>query len=354
VRHLVDGTVLVEEAGGLHRNLRVLSSTGASYFLKQSRDRSTRGDRHIPVEAELYRRVSRDDWLATLRPFVPACHHYDHERDLLVLDLVADGRGVYDLVGEDDPLALPPIGEQLAAVLAALHAALLPPDAALEGSVFRARGRPWVLDIARPVPEALWDLAPAQLQLLRLLQRDQALAAQLADLRAGWTDSNLIHGDIKWSNILAGVEPESKAPARLTLVDWELARIGDPAWDVGSVFHSYLAHCVAAAPREDATAEDAANAFAGALPAMQVETRRFWEAYARHSGLTASNAARLLDRATRYCGARLLQSTYEWCQTETAIPRPAAGILQLALNLLDRPAAGQAIVLGLTAPGSLT
>lgn len=176
------------------------------------------------------------------------------------------------------------LADALAAPLAAMHRATRwmardgPPDPAL------APDAPWGLKLmdGDAAPE-LWA-HPACGALLAQAAADEALVAGLRTARARWRSLCLIHADLKHDNLLV-----EEANARLTVrvVDWEMARVGDPAWDVAAI----AARLPVA--RADAPWPDDDLAAAAALIAR----------YAAASGL---KAAGLAERLIRYTGALML------------------------------------------------
>jgi aminoglycoside phosphotransferase (APT) family kinase protein len=70
----------------------------------------------------------------------------------------------------------------------------------------------------------------------------QSAAPQLDELRTGWRHEALIHFDLSGDNVLLG-DSSSGEPA-VRLIDWELAGLGDPMYDVGSVLSQMLTHAL--------------------------------------------------------------------------------------------------------------
>lgn len=91
---------------------------------------------------------------------------------------------------------------------------------------------PWALRLmdGDAAPE-LWA-APVLHGLLREAAADAGLVAGLRAARAAWRPIALIHADLKHDNVL--VETASGA-ARVRVLDWEMARVGDPAWDLAGL-----------------------------------------------------------------------------------------------------------------------
>ena len=344
VRHVVQGALQIGEVVYRNRSFRVVTTGGPSYFVKQL----VPGEYSAPpLEAALYSRFDAQPPWNRMRAFVPALRLYDAARSVLVLELAAPAAqapGV-DAPGADDDF--PRIGEAWARALAACHDII----AALDGPAdwaFLPSEPAWSLDVTRPVPDALQDMSAGQLHLLRALQAEPDVDGLLDRLRGLWRATSLIHGDVKWSNVLIHIAAAGDGPPRTLLVDWEMASLGDPAWDVGAVLHSYLAHAIVSVPtEEDITPAAAAAAFEAALPAIHPEVRTFWRTYTREAGVVGRPAALFLDKCTGYCAARLLHTAYEWSQQEAEAPRRALAALQIGLNLLRQPEAGRVALLGL-------
>ena len=132
-----------------------------------------------------------------------------------------------------------------------------------------------------------------------------------------------------------------------------MAQLGDPAWDVGAAMHAFIAEAVLGLELADGSSPEAAAELLGSLiPTLQPAHREFWSGYRAAARLTDAEAEAFLRRLPLHVAARLLKSAYEWSQAEAQMPRTAAAVLQLALNMLRRPAAAREVVLGLgsTAP----
>lgn len=115
----------------------------------------------------------------------------------------------------DDPLEL---GQCVAVSLARLHTA-----------------RP---ARAERAADALGHSAVPALLLPRLVapaDRHPATAASLRFLAGCWRAGVPIHGDVKWEHVRCDG----------ALIDWELAGVGDPAWDLASLLHEL---CIGEAP----------------------------------------------------------------------------------------------------------
>jgi hypothetical protein len=343
-RTLVEGDVRVEDIPGRNHNFRVTSALGPSYFLKQAPPDEWE-DPRLGVEAELYRCTLQDESWSQLQPFLPRFCSYDAEQAVLATELEARVASVLEPSSEHGVLGLARVSGFMAHALATCHRVGSTLSAC--NVEFLPSYVPGILEVTRPHPSALQFLSPAQMQIIRVLQGQPDVTTALDKIRVGWTEACLIHGDIKWSNVLIRTDGGSGPPRGVMLTDWELAQLGDPAWDLGSVFHSYLTHAVlSAAVPDDASPRSAAEIVGAALSSFHGELGTFWDIYSGLAGDLHQDDGELLSRSVLCCIFRLIQSSYEWSQEESSITGHAAAILQLALNMLARPDDARRVVLG--------
>jgi aminoglycoside phosphotransferase (APT) family kinase protein len=156
-------------------------------------------------------------------------------------------------------------------------------------------------------------------------------------MREQWDPETLIHGDFKWSNLAGG-----------RLLDWELAQWGDPAWDVGGAMHGMVVEDLLALELPGEGGPERLFEMLGEMLARRREDHRaFWSGYVAERGLPPARTAALQGRIPAATGLRLIKTAYEWCQAETRMPRRAAAILQLGINMVVRPEQAMRFVLGL-------
>ena len=348
---LVRHGLQIEEVPGRNRNFRVLGGPGQTFFLKQAPRGEIGTNGPLAVEASLYDWVATDASAAGLRPLFPRRRHYDPERSILILDLVAEAARPNVLEDEASPEYLAASRRLVATGLAECHALPIRLEGAVRAGLPEAA--PWVFDLGRPTPASLRELAPAQLSVIQAVQSHPDAVAALDRLRDEWRPTRLIHGDFKWNNVL--VQQDSAGiPVRVLLLDWELAQLGDPAWDVGAALHSFLTEAVLGLELTDGTSPEVAAELLGTvIPKLRSVHRDFCTDYLAAARLTDAEARALLDRLPGHVATRLLKSAYEWSQAEAQMPRSAAAILQLGINMLLGPDAAREVVLGLGGSGSV-
>ncbi|HEX2205864.1 MAG TPA: phosphotransferase, partial [Longimicrobium sp.] len=202
-------------------------------------------------------------------------------------------------------------------------------------SVF-PRGVPWILDVVRHNPGHVGPVGPAAREYLDIVTAQPALAAALDAARDGWRRDALVHGDMKWENVLVLPAAEGGGP-ELRIVDWELGDFGDACWDVGSLFQSYLSCWVLSIADPHAGAAALPGQARFPLERMQPAMAAFWESYVRTRGADPREAAELLRRSMAYAAARMLQTAWEHAVAAPALAPNVLHLLQVGMNVLTRP-----------------
>ncbi len=172
-----------------------------------------------------------------------------------MLDLVTEATHPHGLEGEASPEYLAALRRLVATALAECHLLPVPRDA--EIAALLPAPAPWVFDLSRPAPASLRELAPAQLRVIQAVQSQPGAVAALDRLRDEWRPTRLVHGDFKWSNVLVQQDAVG-LPVRVLLLDWEMAQLGDPAWDVGAAMHAFIAEAVLGLELADGSSPEAA------------------------------------------------------------------------------------------------
>jgi aminoglycoside phosphotransferase (APT) family kinase protein len=153
---------------------------------------------------------------------------------------------------------------------------------------------------------------------------------------------------MKWDNCLVSWPGGEAEPPRMVFVDWELADVGDPCWDVGALIQAYLAAWITSVPQAPGVPlRQLAQTASAPLDRFQPAIGALWHRYATDRGLDADSRARTLDRCVRAAGARMIQTAYESLTEADSVAPHVSLLLQVSLNILTRPgeAAGQLLAL---------
>jgi len=293
--------VRVRDLSRRNHNLAVEIDGRTLWLVKQIQHDTPEVVASLAREAQCYRAAEGDGPLSALRPLMPHCAHFDSIHSILVIGFL-DGPNAaeaHDRVG----LFEARVAEELGRVVRKLHGAIPLDSCHLDSP----RDLPWVL---RPLDDG-WRVS-ARSRFLALFHAQTTVACALEELRASWQRNTLIHGDARPENFVLCRPFEAK------LVDWELADRGDAAWDCANVMQYYWSQWASIA----GPTPEAWDALAGAL-------QSFWTAYS--DGSRGS-----FGRATRFTGARLIQTAYEQFASAGAWTPPVERVAHLACLLLTK------------------
>jgi aminoglycoside phosphotransferase (APT) family kinase protein len=341
-RAVVDGGLRVEDASRMNRVFVVTADRERRYVLKLSGDAEHAG---VAREAAVLERLLTVG--GRLASCLPPLVAYDTTEAVLILESAPDvrdltrqhARGRYSCA----------LAREAGRALALLHA-LTP--AALDGLAL-AELPDWSAQVHRPDLNTTRTLSAAAVELTTLLQGLEDLCGELDELHAEWREESVIHGDIRWDNCLAVRGAGSKRWSRLQLIDWELCRAGDPAFDVGAFFGEYLRAWLQSIPIADP--RDPSRLLAHArqpLRRMRPALRAFWDAYATQRGTSAGELSATLRRATRFTAVRLLTAALDQAQSLAELRAGVLHLLPLSRNILQRPEDASTHLLGLGTTGA--
>ena len=210
--------------------------------------------------------------------------------------------------------------------------------------------RPHGLHLHRPTVPSLRDMSGAAIEFVKLIQSAPDVCELIDDVASQWRSDRLIHGDIKAANCLVIRDARGRGTS-VQLVDWENSGVGDPAWDVGSVMGDHLSSWLMSIPATGAEQLAQIPELARVpLTRIRPALRAFWRAYTRDLDVRAAD--RLLVRASRYAGIRLLQSASEQTQFATSLTPHTLFQAQVAVNTLRRPGEAAVRLLGLSMQGA--
>jgi len=333
-RRIVDGDILVLNASRRNLNFKVVSERSPGYLIKQGV-----GADKIPTvarEAAVYQFFGSHPLFQPLSSFLPHCYSYDPEECTLVLELVEESQSLaeYHRRHRGFPIRH---GSALGEALGTLHRLTGAAAQTRCGGQFPGRATQF-LQLHQPNLGTFVRMSGATVELIRIVQHSADLCRLLEELRGEWREEAVIHGDLRWDNCHVARLPSGGPRVGIKLVDWEMAGVGDPCWDIGTVFSEHLKFWLLSTPMTRETLpEEFVRLTRFPLQEMQPAMRAFWRSYVHYKELDESQEGEWLLKSVRYAAARLILSAYEDMQTATRVTPHAIYLLQLSLNLLKRP-----------------
>jgi hypothetical protein len=338
---VVDGDFMVRDQNSRNRNLKVIRKNSPGFFIKQIGQRTPEYMQSMEREATCYRLAKQHPGFRSLHSLLPEFHYFDPANYILILELLPNGEslwGYHQRVGKF-PLEM---GKLQGEKLGVYHSRIKLNGNTSELKPF-PRQIPWILSVHETNPSYQSQLGGGNSQLIDILWQYSEFPSALAAIKADWKYSALIHGDIKWENMMVCRKSE-EAPLELKIIDWEIADIGDECWDVGGVLQAYLSFWIFSLPLTEATGPTTSPFDTeGIKPAMAA----FWTSYAAARNLTQNTSRQMLVRCMSCAAARIIQTAYESTLMAPQLSKHALCKLQMSMNILRDPSGAVGDLMGL-------
>jgi thiamine kinase-like enzyme len=329
VNQLVDGNFRVDTSDSRNKNFIINKDFDNAYFIKHVRQFDGEKTSTLRTEATCYWLANNDDHYVTLKSFLPAYYTFDYINYILVLGYEKENISLYDFY-QQKGIAFDSIADKLGVLLSSYHKEQST-GVENEAKKFFKRQKPWVFslgDAERFVKSPTNQ--KAQQQVIKLVLENKQYNQLIRGLEEQWVYTSLIHNDIKFQNLLINSHYNEGNDPAIKLIDWELADIGDPCWDVAALFQSYLTLWVMYE-----TANKQGQDFS--LSRVQPFIRAFWHAYVQGIGMDKSVADEQLLKSIHFCALKLIHSSLETTTGAENLSPYGAKLLQLSFNILRSP-----------------
>lgn len=330
-KSIVDGNIQIFDISRKNRNIKISLKIGHSFFLKQANPYDRNNGTSIKRESLLYAMMQNENEFKSLANFAPRIHDYDGEKNIMITEFVQGHSWNQYILRQTKMNIEKDLVVALGRMISTFHNAF---EKIMANEKLRFLPKMFSFPnlMIHPGPEVFTDLSPANLELLKLIQKDPKAFAVLEELFAHWASETLIHGDIKFDNIIINTNRKTN---KSIITDWESANIGDPAWDIGSIFQEFIRSWLYSLPLTGTeTAQELLNLSKESFQNMQSTMRYFWNEYTENIHKNTKFTNDLLIKSTKYCAARLIQSAYEMLHSQSQLNNISVYMVQIALNIL--------------------
>ena len=324
---IVSNDVSVVAEPRRNRNFRV-EVADSGYFIKHPEKLSAGSLQSTANEAKFLLYAASID--GTAARFLPTLVLEDSELHLTVLELLPRHQTLWAYF---ETFQYPQFPIRLCAnvgrALGELHAVLANVGPSHAPPAWLKSTPPWVGHIHMPAISMLSSLTPGAEEVISIVQKSDVMGAALDQIPKLWKPHSIIHGDIKADNIL--LEPDCD----FRFVDWEMAQLGDPAWDVaGFIQELVMVWLMQFARMPSADVQTALDEAKLPWAVVRLAIQRFWRAYLEYAGVAASQRKGVATTVTHYVAARMIQTAYEATMSRWPMSAPVVLCMQICDNIL--------------------
>jgi phosphotransferase family enzyme len=343
---VIDGDCSVIEAGRRNRNFKLVREQGPGLFIKQVSNASNpEAVATLQREAAFYKVARSRPAYAPLARLAPKFVDYDPSHCSLIVELMprAENLNEYHHRVEAFP---DQVGNMIGRGLGWYHsqaARIL--SEPVDDAIF-PRQIPWILNLDPNTLYPLTHFAAIGSVMIAAMRQHPVLLQSLLTFRYEWLFDSVIHGDMKWDNLLI-FRPNEDGDPDFSIVDWEMVDLGDASWDVGSIFASYLIYwlltmSINPVPQSPSDRPPTSDTLRRTRPALGA----FWRTYAAARALSVEATGQYLMRCMHFCAARLVLAAFEYLYSASQMTPQILHMLQVSENIFLDPRKAASDLLG--------
>lgn len=319
---IINGSYCAAQSKTRNITFNVTRSSGKNLFVKQLTQFDAQNNYILQKDATCLWLIKNEPAYAALSQYVPEYFGYDTTNQVLITEYLPDSSNLEMHLRLADG-NLDYFIEPLVDILTALHIPLTEALQNVPSMRFFQKQIPWTMNLGMPNSGS----QPGNSPVMQTVMANPDYQAMLKDARNQYEFTSLIHGDIKWMNFLVH---GAKGQEQLSIIDWEIADIGDPMWDVAGIFMSMLMLAVAESPYQPKDmSQFPINEPIKALTPCWPHMAKFWRLYTAKNKASIKNVQTSLEKALHYTGARLIQTAVEYNMHVTEL-NPNSNRLMLA------------------------
>jgi thiamine kinase-like enzyme len=326
---VIKGHFMVHPVNTRNTILKIIVKPENSLFVKQM-EKDMIADGLFRREINAYTLLKNNTEFSSIAAHVPKLLDHDEDHNIMVTELLYNAKNLYEhyMLTKNFDLNL---ARGQAAILSACHVVT---DAQTDTSMF-PKALPWVLQLDQYNADQFFVNNEASTSIIQLIKENYVLQNTLINLAVSWNYTHFIHGDIKWINFMA-IPNESGFTQKL--IDWELADIGDPMWDVAGLMQSYISVWL--------LGFDNNNPAGYQLPEYmqpydikntQSSAQAFLYEYMAIQNYPQSSYSAILIRMIQLTAARIIQTSLEGITYNSKIEANSMRCIQLAFNIMNDP-----------------
>ncbi|RZJ53727.1 MAG: hypothetical protein EOO44_07535 [Flavobacterium sp.] len=328
---VVKGHFMVHPVKTRNNILKIIIKPENSLFAKQMEKDPVSNNLFIR-EISAYNFFKSNSEFSAIASIVPQLLDYDDDHNIMVTELLYNSKNLYEYYALTKNFDLN-LARGQAAILSAYH---IIPDKKTDTGMF-PKMLPWILQLDQYNADQFFVNNEASTSIISLIKENHVLQTTLTNLALSWKFTHLIHGDIKWINFL--ITSNEKGFSQ-KLIDWELADIGDPMWDVAGLMQSYISAWLLGFDNNDPTGYKLPEHMQPYdIKNTQSSAKAFLYEYMSLQEYPEDYHNSFLIRIIQLTAARIIQTSLEGITYNSKIEANNMRCIQLAFNIMNNPIA---------------
>jgi len=344
--------VQIESIPAKNFNLLVTLPNGHKYLVKQERyasDGKTAGE--FLNEWRIQEFLHLFPELENFRALLPVVLHFDRENSIMVSQYLDDYRDLADFYAKENVFPSV-IASSIGTIIATIHRSTYNRQEYREffyntNTLPINRVKYLISKMERVEPEIFGMVPPDVLKFISLYQRYDSLGQAIAELSTAFNPCCLTHNDLKVNNILLHVDSHKSSESIVRLIDWERAKWGDPAFDLGILITTYLLIWLnSLVISSSLTIEESLRLATIPLEKIQPSIAALTCTYFDNFPEILEHRPDFLVRVVQFAGFGLIQQVLAMMQNQASLGNTGIGVLQVAKSLLCRPEQSMQTIFG--------
>ena len=298
LKSIVEGDLMVRDASSRNTNFLInqFEKGGKRLLVKQPDIDDEKYVLSMKIEAEVYEFIHKNSLCTKLRKYVPKLHHYDHQNYILVMEQLKGVCRVFDYLYHGLNYADKGIIKELATILVAFHKIPIEKKHNLQATF------PWFLEVAeKDYQKKIKREDKKAYKILQPIFDDPQAMQFVRDSKAMWQSTSFIHLDPRLTNLMMPYAHQAGQKLPIWLIDFEMAGVGDAAWDIGFLFGdliSFETYLKVKTPKINANKH---------YLTVADSIRYFWQIYSKSMQIDEN----FEERVVRYTAIKIFMLVYE-------------------------------------------
>ena len=326
----ISGDYILTQTMSRNSIFRVEHQNKTGLFVKQLINQDTSNSYLLQKDATCHYVIHKSELYQDVAKYIPKYYGYDLNHNILVTEYFPNTKSMHEIIYQKKEFS-DEHAKKLAAILASFHFDITKEVDNNTSLQFFSGMVPWILNIGTIDPSNNTNGSNNSNSVVVEIQKHPELVKKIEKVAAQWERYSLIHGDIKWMNFIVSHDEKD-----MKLVDWEIADLGDPLWDVAGVLQSYLISWVLSFNNNVAQYHQKISgteflSLETVLPAIKV----FWDAYALLQNFTKEEKDHKIIKAVSYMAVRMIQTAFESNMFEPKVSSNSMRIIQFCDHILS-------------------